>query len=76
MRWGSERCPPWPRGRSRGQRSSHHIRVAEVSWDLVAHPFDRVVLPASQLKRFSEDRQLSSVNAGTSTSVTESSGWC
>jgi hypothetical protein len=37
--------------------------MVEVSWDLVAHPFDRVVLPATQLKRLSEARQPSSVNA-------------
>ena len=37
-------------------------QMVEVSWDLVAHPFDRVILPASQLKRFSADRQPSTVN--------------
>jgi hypothetical protein len=37
-------------------------QVVEVSWDLVAHPFDRAVMPASQLRHLSED-QPSSVNA-------------
>jgi hypothetical protein len=53
-----------------GQRPGLVIRIAqeqpyqmvEVSWDLVARPFDRVVMPASQLKRISADRHPSSVN--------------
>jgi hypothetical protein len=37
--------------------------MVEVSWHLVAHPFDRVVIPASQLERLPADRQPSSVIA-------------
>ena len=33
----------------------HPYQMVEVSWDLVAHPFDRVVIRASELKRLSED---------------------
>jgi hypothetical protein len=31
-------------------------QFVEVAWDLVAHPFDRVVMPASQLKRLSAEQ--------------------
>jgi hypothetical protein len=34
----------------------------EVSWDRVAPPFDRIVLPASQLRRLPDDQASAPVN--------------
>lgn len=43
-------------------RSEPH-RVVEVAWHQLAHPFDRIVMPASQLKRLPEQQLSPRVNA-------------
>ena len=37
-------------------------QVVEVSWDRVAPPFDRIVLPASQLRRLPDDQASAPAN--------------
>ena len=41
----------------------HPYQVVEVAWDHLAHPFDRIVLPASQLKRLPNEQRSAGMNA-------------
>jgi hypothetical protein len=41
----------------------HPYQVVEVAWDHLAHPFDRIVLPASQLKRLPNEQRAAGMNA-------------
>jgi hypothetical protein len=38
-------------------------QLVEVAWDHLAHPFDRIVLPASQLKRLPKEQRSAGMNA-------------